>query len=165
MRTEWIIKIRFTTPTSRDTGATLQGFRKVVLFTCDRRISIHFVCFCTFMSVTIMIDSGTKLNHKFVILSQISHVSHKDSNFNYTFSSSFLLRIPGLWSSFGFCSLTSSFCPCLSSKLLICQKCSSLRSRKAWGLVYVAARRITHNVTQVQVQVLWGQVQVQVQVL
>lgn len=32
-----------------------------------------------------MIDSGTKLNHKFVILSQISHVSHQDSNFPFYF--------------------------------------------------------------------------------
>lgn len=96
MRTEWIIKIRFTTPTSRDTGATLQGFRKVVLFTCDRRISIHFVCFCTFMSVTLMIDSGTKLNHKFVILSQISHVSHKYSHFPLYFL--FIFSFADPWS-------------------------------------------------------------------
>ena len=43
-----------------------------------------------------MIDSGTKLNHKFVILSQISHVSHKDSNFPLYFL--FIFSFADPWS-------------------------------------------------------------------
>ena len=43
-----------------------------------------------------MIDSGTKLNHKFVILSQISHVSHKASSFPIYFL--FIFSIADSWS-------------------------------------------------------------------
>lgn len=43
-----------------------------------------------------MIDSGTKLNHKFVILSQISHVSHKYSHFPLYFL--FIFSFADPWS-------------------------------------------------------------------
>ena len=40
----------------------------------DWRISIHFACFCFWMTVTIIIDGSLKRNRKFGFKLQSSHV-------------------------------------------------------------------------------------------
>ena len=40
---------------------------------------IHFACFCFWMTITIMIDSSIKHNHKFGFILQSSHVIEKRS--------------------------------------------------------------------------------------
>ena len=42
-----------------------QRGQKVTLLFRDWRISIHFACFCFWMTVTIMIDGSVKRNRKF----------------------------------------------------------------------------------------------------
>ena len=39
--------------------------QQVTLLVRDWQISIHFACFCFWMTVTIMIDGSVKRNHKF----------------------------------------------------------------------------------------------------
>ena len=80
-------KIRFTLPsimsrTSQETRAIFQRGRQVTLLVRDWRISIHFTCFCFWMTVTIMIDGSAKCNTKFGFKSQSSHVIEKRYNIN-----------------------------------------------------------------------------------
>ena len=51
-----------------------------MLLVCDWRISIHFACFCFWMTVTIMIDGSVKRNRKFGFKLQSSHVIEKRFN-------------------------------------------------------------------------------------
>ena len=48
-----------------------------MLLVRDWWISIHFTCFCFWMTVTIIIDSSVKCNRKFGFKLQSSHVIEK----------------------------------------------------------------------------------------
>ena len=58
--------------TSQETSAIFQRGQKVTLLVRDWRISIHFACFCFWISVTIMIDGSVKRNRKFGFTSEFA---------------------------------------------------------------------------------------------
>ena len=63
--------------TSQETGVIFQRGQQVMLLVRDWRISIHFACFCFWMTVTIMIDVSVKRNRKFGFKRQSLHVIEK----------------------------------------------------------------------------------------
>ena len=66
--------------TSHETGAIFQRGQQVTLLVHDWQISIHFACFCFWMTVTIMIDGSVKRNRKSGFKLQSSHVIEKRYN-------------------------------------------------------------------------------------
>ena len=58
--------------TSQETTAIFQRGQQVTLLVRDWRISIHLLCFCFWMTVTIMIDGCVKRNHKFGLKSEFA---------------------------------------------------------------------------------------------
>ena len=63
--------------TSQETSTLFQRGKQVTLLVHDWWISIHFACFCFWMTVTIMIDGSIKSNYKFDFKLQSSHVIEK----------------------------------------------------------------------------------------
>ena len=66
--------------TSQEASPIFQKGGQVTLLVCDWRISIHFACFCFWMTVTTMIDGSVKRNRKFGFELQSSHVIEKRYN-------------------------------------------------------------------------------------
>ena len=64
--------------TPQETSVIFQRCQNVTLLVHDWWISIHFLCFCFWMSVTIMIHGSVKRNCKFgFILQSTLHVNEK----------------------------------------------------------------------------------------
>ena len=94
-------KICFTLPsimlqTSQETSAIFQRGRQVTLLVPDWQISIHFACFCFWMTVTIMIDGSVKRNRKFGFKLWSSHVIEKRYKMNFGVKMILLLSRPFL---------------------------------------------------------------------
>ena len=63
--------------TSQETSTLFHRVQKVMFLSCDWWISIHSVCFCVKMSVTMMIDGSIKRNRKFCVELQSLNVIDK----------------------------------------------------------------------------------------
>ena len=79
--------MRFTLPsiisrTSEEISAIFRRAQKATFLSCDWRILIHFVCFCFWMSVTIIIDGSIKHNRNFAFELQSLHAIEKSYNMN-----------------------------------------------------------------------------------